>query len=218
MRNCLATVPLGGTPGDPITVALGHAHERYELPLDALELLIDGVEMDVLDTTYETFDELVTYCRAVAGSVGRLCLAIFEGGAALDEDSVRLADDLGVAMQLTNILRDVREDHECGRVYLPAEDLRRFGCDGLPDVPAALAAPLITFEAARAADWFDRGLGLVDVLDSRSASCVLAMTGIYRSILDRIARCPETILSRRISLPAWEKAWLAARSVAGARA
>jgi 15-cis-phytoene synthase len=218
MRNRLATVPLGGTPGDPITVALGHAHERYELPLDALELLIDGVEMDVRDTTYETFDELVTYCRAVAGSVGRLCLAIFEGGAALAEDSVRLADDLGVAMQLTNILRDVREDHECGRVYLPAEDLRRFGCDGLPDVPAALAAPLITFEAARAADWFDRGLGLVDVLDSRSASCVLAMTGIYRSILDRIARCPETILSRRISLPAWEKAWLAARSVAGARA
>jgi 15-cis-phytoene synthase len=216
MRNRLATVPLGGTPGDPITVALGHAHERYELPLDALELLIDGVEMDVRDTTYETFDELVTYCRAVAGSVGRLCLAIFEGGAALDEDSVRLADDLGVAMQLTNILRDVREDHECGRVYLPAEDLRRFGCDGLPDVPAALAAPLITFEAARAADWFDRGLGLVDVLDSRSASCVLAMTGIYRSILDRIARCPETILSRRISLPAWEKAWLAARSVVGA--
>jgi 15-cis-phytoene synthase len=217
MRDRLATVPLGGTPGDPITVALAHAHERYELPLDALELLIDGVEMDVRDTTYETFAELVTYCRAVAGSVGRLCLAIFEGGAARDQESVRLADDLGVAMQLTNILRDVREDHDCGRVYLPAEDLRHFGCENLPDVPAALAAPLISFEAERAADWFDRGLGLVDVLDSRSASCVLAMTGIYRSILDRIARRPETILSRRISLPAWEKAWLAARSVAGAR-
>ena len=218
MRNRLATVPLGGTLGDPITVALAHAHDRYELPLDALELLIDGVEMDVRETTYETFDELVWYCRAVAGSVGRLCLAIFEGGAARDEESVRLADDLGVAMQLTNILRDVREDHECGRVYIPAEDLRRFGCEGLPDVSAAQAAPLITFEAARAAEWFDRGLGLVDVLDSRSASCVLAMTGIYRSILDRIAACPETVLSHRISLPAWEKAWLAARSVAGARA
>jgi phytoene synthase len=217
MRNRLATVPLGGTLGDPITVALAHAHQRYRLPLDALELLIDGVEMDVRDTTYETFDELVTYCRAVAGSVGRLCLAIFEGGAALDEESLRLADDLGVAMQLTNILRDIREDHDCGRVYLPAEDLRRFGCEGLPDIPAARATPLIAFEAARAADWFDRGLRLVDALDSRSASCVLAMTGIYRSILDRIARCPETVLSRRISLPAWEKAWLAARSVAGAR-
>ena len=217
MRNRLATVPLGGTLGDPITVALAHAHQRYQLPLDALELLIDGVEMDVRETTYETFDQLVTYCRAVAGSVGRLCLAIFEGGAAVDEESVHLADDLGVAMQLTNILRDIREDHECGRVYVPAEDLRRFGCEGLPDVSAVQAAPLIAFEAARAADWFDRGLGLVDVLDSRSASCVLAMTGIYRSILDRIASCPETVLSRRISLPAWEKAWLAARSVAGAR-
>jgi phytoene synthase len=120
-------------------------------------------------------------------------------------------------MQLTNILRDVREDHEHGRVYLPAEDVRRFGCEGLPDVPAAQAAPLIAFEAARAADWFDRGLGLVALLDPRSASCVLAMTGIYRSILDRIARSPETVLSRRISLPAWEKAWLAARSVAAVR-
>jgi phytoene synthase len=218
MRERLETVPLGGTLGDPITVALAHAHERYELPLDALELLIDGVEMDVCDTTYETFDELVTYCRAVAGSVGRLCLAIFESGAVRDERSVQLADDLGVAMQLTNILRDVREDHECGRLYLPAEDLRRFGCLGLPDVPAAQAAPLIAFEADRAAEWFDRGLQLVDVLDSRSASCVLAMTGIYRTILDRIARCPETVLRRRISLPAWEKAWLAARSVATVRA
>jgi phytoene synthase len=217
MRNGLATVPLGGTLGDPITVALAHAHERYDLPLDAFELLIDGVEMDVRETTYETFDELVAYCRAVAGSIGRLCLAIFNGGAARDPQAVRLADDLGVAMQLTNILRDVREDHDHGRVYLPAEDLRRFGCEGLPDVPAAQAAPLIAFEAARAADWFDRGLGLVALLDPRSASCVLAMTGIYRSILDRIARSPETVLSRRISLPAWEKAWLAARSVAAVR-
>jgi 15-cis-phytoene synthase len=218
MRNRLATVPLGGTLGDPITVALAHAHARYALPLGALELLIDGVEMDVRETTYETFDELVTYCRAVAGSVGRLCLAIFDGENASDERSVRLADDLGVAMQLTNILRDIREDHDCGRTYLPAEDLRRFGCEGLPDVPAEDAAALIAFEAARAAEWFDRGLALVDRLDPRSASCVLAMTGIYRSILDRVAREPQTVLSRRISLPAWEKAWLAARSVAGARA
>jgi phytoene synthase len=217
MRDRLATVPHGGTLGDPITVALAHAHEHYELPLDAFELLIDGVEMDVRETTYETFDDLVTYCRAVAGSVGRLCLAIFNGGAARDPQAVRLADDLGVAMQLTNILRDVREDHENGRMYLPAEDLRRFGCEGLPDVPAERAVPLIAFEAARASEWFDRGLGLVALLDPRSASCVLAMTGIYRSILDRIASSPETVLSRRISLPAWEKAWLAARSMAKVR-
>jgi 15-cis-phytoene synthase len=197
--------------GDAVTVALADAHRRFDLPLEALELLIEGVELDVRDTRYETFDELVVYCRDVAGSIGRLCLAIFTGG---DGGHAALADDLGVAMQLTNILRDVREDFEHGRVYLPAEDLRRFGCPEMPDV----SPELIRFEARRAEEWFDRGLGLVDVLDSRSASCVLAMTGIYRRILERIARRPDDILQKRISLPVWEKAWLAARSLAGVRA
>jgi phytoene synthase len=193
-------------------VALADARARFDLPLEALELLIDGVELDVRGTRYETFDELVVYCRDVAGSIGRLCLAIFTGGDGNGHAS--LADDLGVAMQLTNILRDVREDYDHGRVYLPAEDLRRFGCQAPPEV----SAELIRFEAMRARQWFDRGLGLVDVLDARSASCVLAMTGIYRRILERIAQRPEEILERRISLPAWEKAWLAARSLAGVRA
>jgi 15-cis-phytoene synthase len=165
----------------------------------------------VRDTRYETFDDLVIYCRDVAGSIGRLCLAIFTDGEANGHGP--LADDLGVAMQLTNILRDVREDYELGRVYLPAEDLRRFECSNLLE----LNPELIRFEARRAGEWFDRGLGLVDVLDPRSASCVLAMTGIYRRILERIRRQPDEVLHRRISLPAWEKAWLAARSLAGVR-
>jgi 15-cis-phytoene synthase len=200
-----------GWVGDAVTVAVADAHRRFDLPLEALELLIDGVELDVRDTRYETFEELVVYCRDVAGSIGRLCLAIFTGGDG--NGHAALADDLGVAMQLTNILRDVREDYENGRVYLPAEDLRRFGCGEVPDV----SAELIRFEARRAEEWFDRGLGLVEVLDGRSASCVLAMTGIYRRILERIARHPDEILQRRISLPVWEKAWLAARSLAGVR-
>jgi 15-cis-phytoene synthase len=204
-----------GDDGDPVMVALAHVHEHFDLPLDALELLIEGVELDVRGTRYETFDELVVYCRSVAGSIGRLCLAIFSGpDSGNGNGSTALADDLGVAMQLTNILRDVREDRERGRVYLPAEDLRRYGCHDLSAAPAEL----IRFEAERAGEWFDRGLLLVDVLDARSASCVLAMTGIYRRILDRIAREPEEILHRRISLPAWEKAWLAARSLTGVRA
>jgi phytoene synthase len=196
---------------DPVAVALADAHRRFNLPLEALSLLIDGVELDVHDTRYETFDDLVVYCRDVAGSIGRLCLAIFTGGDG--NGHAALADDLGVAMQLTNILRDVREDYEHGRVYLPAEDLRRFECSNLPEV----SPELIRFEARRASEWFDRGLRLVDVLDARSASCVLAMTGIYRRILERIARRPDEILERRISLSAWEKAWLAARSLAGVR-
>ncbi len=204
----------GGTPGsscgDPVKVALRDARTRFDLPLEALDLLIEGVELDVRGTRYETFDDLVVYCRDVAGSIGRLCLAIFTGGQA--NGHAALADDLGVAMQLTNILRDVREDYEHGRVYVPAEDLRRFGCSAPPE----MSAELIRFEAVRIRQWFDRGLGLVDVLDPRSASCVLAMTGIYRRILERIARHPQEILERRISLSGSEKAWLAARSLARA--
>lgn len=198
----------GSWPADPVKIALADARQHFDLPLEALELLIDGVELDVRGTQYETFEELVVYCRDVAGSIGRLCLAIFSSGDG--EAHATLADDLGVAMQLTNILRDVREDYERGRVYLPAEDLRRFGC---PSPPQA-TPELIRFEALRARKWFDRGLGLVEVLDSRSASCVLAMTGIYRRILDRIAAEPGEALRRRISLSAWEKAWLAARGLA----
>lgn len=221
-RAMLAEFANGGVAqaADPVAVALADARRRFDLPLDALELLIEGVELDVRDTRYETFDELVVYCRDVAGSIGRLCLAIFTGGdgngsthAPHSTQPAGLADDLGVAMQLTNILRDVREDHERGRIYLPAEDLRRFECSNFPE----LSPELIRFEAQRAADWFERGLLLVDVLDARSASCVLAMTGIYRRILERIAREPDEILHRRISLPPWEKAWLAARSLAGVR-
>ena len=163
--------------------------------------------------SYETFEDLVVYCRHVAGSIGRLCLAIF--GVEDRETAIPLADDLGVAMQLTNILRDVREDGERGRVYLPAEDLRRFGVDDPATAPVAALAELIRFEAARNREWFARGLVLADLLDSRSSSCLLAMTGIYRGILERIERQPTEILERRISVPVWEKAWLAARSLAG---
>jgi phytoene synthase len=199
---------------DPVAVGLAHAYRYYDLPLDALDHLVDGVQADVLGTTYETFDELLVYCRDVAGSIGRLCLAIFTGATEHDrEEASALADDLGVAMQLTNILRDVREDRDRGRIYLPAQDLRRFGCEDLFAAPRDDAAQLIRFEGARAAEWFDRGLELVELLDRRSAACVLAMTGIYRGVLDRIAEEPAEVLERRISLPTWEKAWVAARSL-----
>lgn len=201
--------------GDAVSVALADARERFELPLEALERLIEGVELDVRGTRYETFDELVFYCGCVAGSIGRLCVAIF--GSTRPQQADERAEELGVAMQVTNILRDVREDRENGRVYLPGEDLRRFGLDGDPLAgPEAALAKLVRFEAARARDWFDRGLELLPLLDSRSTSCVLAMTGIYRRILQRIELNPLEVAERRISLPAWEKGLVAVRSLAGA--
>jgi phytoene synthase len=204
---------------DPVLAALGDAGSRFDLPLSAFSELIDGVEMDVAGERYATFDALEVYCRRVAGSIGRLSVAVF--GPTSPEQASRLADDLGVAMQLTNILRDIREDLGRGRVYLPAEDLRTHGLDAaaLEDARASGTPPLslasvVRFEVVRAREWFDRGLRLLPLLDSRSRSCVSAMTGIYRRILDRLDRHPEEVMRRRVSLPPWEKAWVAARSLA----
>ena len=201
--------------GDPVITALTHVREHYRLPIDALELLVEGVELDVLGAEYQTFEELVRYCRCVAGSVGRLCLAIFSDGTA-GEEAHALADDLGVAMQLTNILRDIVEDRERNRTYIPAEDRERFGCPDLGNAAERDVAALVRFEAERAAAWFDRGLGLVELLDARSASCVQAMTGIYRRILDRILEDPGQVMRGRISLSPLEKTWVAARSLVAA--
>ncbi len=208
-----ARTELESENGSRMRIALADAERRFALPRDALDDLIAGVEMDVRGDTYETFDELVVYCRRVAGSIGRLCLAIF--GASDMAAAAPLADDLGVAMQLTNILRDVREDLDRGRVYLPAEDRRRFGCQNLQDAPPEAFAGLMAFEVQRARDWFDRGLGLLPLIDGRSASCVSAMTGIYRRILERIDRTPQAVLDHGLSLAPWEKTWVALRSLAG---
>ena len=206
-----------GDPDDAVMVALADARSRFPLPVEAFTDLLDGVQMDVEGTRFTTFDELLVYSRAVAGSIGRICVGIF--GASDLERAIPLADDLGVAMQITNVLRDVREDFERGRVYLPAEDLRRFGCaEDLASSPSDATAELIRFEAARGREWFARGLELLPLLDARSKACVRAMTGIYRRILGQIDRDPQQVLRRRVSLPAWEKAWVAARSLAGAGA
>jgi len=237
-----------GPGSDQVMTALADADRRFSLPAGALGELIEGVRMDVDGISYERFEELVLYCRRVAGAIGRVCLAIFgvcDRESADRHGAVGLADDLGVALQLTNILRDLREDAQNGRVYLPAEDLRRFGLIGegegsqagvagaaavLADLTSAGAGSngrehgqsqrlyeLMRFEAERAREWFDRGLALVPLLDRRSAACVLAMAGIYRRLLDRIEAHPERAAHRRMSLPAHEKALVAARSMLGGR-
>jgi phytoene synthase len=218
----------GACGADPVARALLDAAARFPIPLDAFLELIEGVRSDVLGASYETEEQLVLYCRRVAGTIGRLCLAIF--GSAELERAMGLADDLGVAMQLTNILRDVREDAVHGRVYLPAADLRHVGWAGSGPIAArellarigqgdelvpAGAAELVAIEAARARAWFARGMALVPLLDRRSQACVRAMTGIYRRLLERIEARPEEVLRRRLALTTWEKAWVAASSAIG---
>ena len=204
---------LSTSSSDPVIVALGDAHERFLLPVDALEDLITGVRMDVTGTSYERFEDLLGYCRRVAGSIGRLCLAIF--GAQEQVRARGLADDLGVAMQLTNILRDLGEDAENGRVYIPREDLERYrlSSDGRFQGEQGQLDALVRFQARRAGEWFDQGLELVPLLDKRSGACVLAMANIYRRVLARIEADPEQARRTRITLPIWEKGWVATRSL-----
>lgn len=213
-RDGVAHLRAGALNGhtDATLIALADVLEHVDVPLDAFDQLIDGVELDVRGTTYERFDELARYCVCVAGSIGRLCVAIF--GASDRDAAMGLAVDLGVAMQLTNILRDVREDLGNGRVYVPGEDLRRFGLDDPVSGDAAALERLVRFEAERAGTWFGRGMSLTTLLDARSSACLLAMTGIYRRILERIEADPLAVTRARISLSPWEKAAVATRSLA----
>ncbi|MFH8255922.1 presqualene diphosphate synthase HpnD [Streptomyces roseolus] len=206
---------------DPVAVALADSARRFPIPLEGLDELIDGVLMDVRGATYRTWDELKVYCRCVAGAIGRLSLGVFgtQPGAAESERAAEYADTLGLALQLTNILRDVREDAGNGRTYLPAEDLARFGCEdgfGSRTLPAgADFAGLVHFEVRRARALFTEGYRLLPMLDRRSGACVAAMAGIYRRLLDRIERDPEAVLRGRVSLPGPEKAYVAVRGLSG---
>ncbi len=213
IRKSIDTIDPQST--DPVLVAVDDASRRYRLPMSCFGEIIDGCEMDVIGTSYETIDDLVGYCRKVAGSVGRLSLAVF--GSTDLEGAIPLADSLGVALQLTNILRDVVEDRSFGRVYLPSNDAESVGC--APDLtgPAADVARLVALECGRADRWFAEGLQLLPLLDSRSRACVGAMAGIYRRLLVRIKGEPIAVTRGRMSLPSWEKALVAARSLAGAR-
>jgi len=226
------------TREDPVLLALADVQRNFPVPMGAFGELIDGCVADVRGTSYETFEDLLHYCRCVAGSIGRLSLGIF-GTSQDPEQAARLADSLGVALQLTNILRDVREDYQNGRVYLPAEDLAKFDCAGLggddppqtppahggaarppvppgpPEPPGPQFARLIEFEAERARDWYATGMRLLPMLDRRSAACTGAMAGIYRRLLDRIAAQPAAVLRGRVSLSAGEKAVVAVKALAG---
>jgi 15-cis-phytoene synthase len=208
----------GASLDDPVLLALADVKRNFPVPMEAFGELIDGCVADVRGTRYETFEDLHHYCRCVAGSIGRLSLGIFGTGPDHtghdQQEAARLADSLGVALQLTNILRDIREDHENGRVYLPAEDLAKFDID--LDAPSASQfIRLVEFEAERAREWYATGWQLLPMLDRRSAACTGAMAGIYRRLLERIAAQPAAVLDSRVSLSTGEKAMVAVRALAG---
>ena len=198
---------------DPVLLALADVKRNFPVPVEAFSELIDGCVADVRGTRYETFEDLHYYCRCVAGSIGRLSLGIFGTSHDLDE-AASLADSLGVALQLTNILRDIREDHQNGRTYLPAEDLAKFDVDLDAPNPSQFTR-LVEFEAERARDWYATGWRLLPLLDRRSAACTGAMAGIYRQLLEQIAAQPGAVLSSRVSLSTGEKAMVAVRALAG---
>jgi 15-cis-phytoene synthase len=220
-REAVAEVERGGASaaaGDPVLVALADAAARYPVPLGAFGDLIDGCEADVRGTSYATFAELEHYCRCVAGSIGRLSLGVF--GSRDPATAEPLADDLGVALQLTNIVRDIREDLINGRVYLPAEDLDRYGAVLAPGRADQLAGDraledVVRFEARRAFGWYATGLRLLPMLDRRSAASAGAMAGIYLRLLQQIVADPAAALRERQSLPGKAKAGVAFRALAG---
>jgi 15-cis-phytoene synthase len=215
----LAAADAGAAPDDLVLVALADAARRRPIPLSAFAELIEGCEADVRGTRYTTFAELEHYCRCVAGSIGRLSLGVF--GSSAPAVAEPLADALGIALQLTNILRDIREDLGNGRVYLPAEDLERFGADLAPGRPADSLAgdrglhDVIRFEAERAFAWYARGLRLLPLLDRRSAASAGAMAGIYLRLLEQIGSDPAAALRQRQSLSGKAKAMVAVRALAG---
>jgi 15-cis-phytoene synthase len=213
------TVERAARSADPVLIALADTAGRFPIPLGVFGELIDGCAADVRGTRYATFADLERYCRCVAGSIGRLSLGVF--GSSEPAAAESLADSLGVALQLTNILRDIREDLGNGRVYLPAEDIEKFGCTISPGgddghgVLSGDLASLVRFEAERAREWYAVGLRLMPLLDRRSAASAGAMAGIYFRLLEHICAAPQVALERRMSLPTREKAMVAASALAG---
>ena len=219
----LDTIEHTSTSGDPVLVAVAEVSRHFPIPLTAFGELIEGVQQDVRGTRYQTFEELTQYCRYVAGSIGRLCLGVFDSNGS-DPAAPDYADALGIGLQQTNILRDIREDLLNERIYLPSEDLDRFGVrlrlgeDGRLVDDGGRLSELIRFSAERALGWYQRGLRLLPLLDWRSRSSCAAMAGIYRQLLLRIAADPALVFGGRLSLSGADKGRIAVRALIGAPA
>ena len=207
---------LGGRmPEHSLWPAFVDAVERYRIPHQYFFEMIEGVSSDLEPRGLRSFDELYDYCYHVASVVGLTIIHIFGFES---PEALKLAEKCGIAFQLTNILRDVREDADRDRIYLPEEDLARFGVD-----PSELKAggqskalrELLEFEAQRARRYYREAATLVGMVKPRSRASLRALIGIYSRLLDHIAASGYNVVDRRIRVPTWEKVWILARSFAG---
>ena len=206
-----------GTPEEPLTVALRPHVERFRIPRRYFEELINGVEMDLMQKRYGSFAELRRYCYRVASIVGLICLRIF--GEA-EERGREYAENLGMALQLTNILRDVGSDLKRGRLYLPADELARFGVseEGLRRRERSGAfLKLMQFQAARARSFFEAAERDVHSLDRRRLLAAEIMARVYSRLLDRIEASGFDVLAREVRLSKLERVWIAASTALAVR-
>ena len=215
-RNALGQALEGHYNGSRLLPALHHTVEQYKIPGQYFHDLMSGAEMDLDIRTYSTFEDLSRYCYCVAGTVGLCCVHVF---GFRDPVALELAPKLGIAFQLTNILRDVAEDFAMGRVYLPQEDLARFGCTE-EDLSSPAASrrfvQLMRFEADQAWRLYEEGVRLLEVVSSDSQASLWTLIRIYSGILAKIEAIHYDVLANpHPGLSRLEKAWIMLRAGAG---
>ncbi len=201
---------LAGNRDHPLLPALVDTIAKYDIPYEYLHAAIDGVEMDLGDCRYETFAELEEYCYRVASVVGLSCIHIWGFG---DEAALTPARACGTAFQLTNILRDIREDAEHGRIYLPLEDLRRFDLsedDLFAQVEDQRMERLIEFQVNRAEELYQVAACLTNHLHADGQRIFLTMTATYRALLKRVRRRGKHVFTQNVRLGPLRKLWIAA--------
>ena len=210
-RNEVANL-FAGKPNHPVARALEPHLKAFDITAERLNQIIDGMEMDLRQTRYLDWTGLERYCFHVAGVVGLLAASIF---GYRDERTLEYASNLGIAFQLTNIIRDVGEDARKNRVYLPVEDLQRFGvpaADVLQSKETPAFRSLMEFEAKRALDYYEKAMTALPAEDRRAQRPGLIMAAIYRTLLDEIRREGFQVLTRRTSLTPLRKFWIAWRT------
>ncbi|MGA3016945.1 MAG: phytoene/squalene synthase family protein [Bryobacteraceae bacterium] len=213
MEDALA----GRFGGHPVWPAFHHTIRRFRIPHEYFRAMIDGVLSDLEPREFETFDQLYRYCYQVASVVGLTTIHIFGFDT---RSALPLAEKCGAAFQLTNILRDIREDAARGRIYLPAEDLRCFGLTAGDIHAGRRSRPflnLMQFEAERARAYYNESMPLLDLIHPRSRPSLWALIGIYSRLLERIVESDYDVFARRVRLPLWEKSWIVARALMGPR-